>query len=160
MPRISIRTKDMEDEIISRLAEGTPLAEICRDDGMPHPSTWRDWCNGDETLALRYARAREDGFAAIAAETFAIADDGRNDWMEKFDKEGQSIGWALNGEHVKRSQLRIETRLKLLAIWDPKRYGPKVQHTGADGTGPVQVITAEMSPQEAAAAYQAAIKGG
>jgi hypothetical protein len=35
-------------------------------------------------------------------------------------------------------KLQIETRLKLLAVWDPKRYGNKVQ-LGGDGGAPIRV---------------------
>jgi hypothetical protein len=35
-------------------------------------------------------------------------------------------------------KLQIETRLKLLAVWDPKRYGNKVQ-LGGDGGAPIKV---------------------
>ena len=137
--RTPVRPSKFSDEIaaqiVARIAEGEPLAQICRDEGMPDPSTvWR-WQQSDEAFAQAIARAREDGFDRIAEGTLEIADDGRNDWMEKFDKDGQSAGWVINGEHVQRSKLRIETRLKLLAKWDPKRYGEKIQaeHSGPDG---------------------------
>ena len=32
-----------------------------------------------------------------------------------------------DSEHVQRSKLRVETRLKLLAKWDPRRYGDRLQ---------------------------------
>ncbi|MNL64497.1 hypothetical protein D3C87_1887180 [compost metagenome] len=83
--------------------------------------------------------ARQLGYDAIAEETLEIADDGRNDWMQKVE-EDEAPGWKLNGEHVQRSKLRIDTRLKLLAKWHPKKYGEKVTQelTGANG-GPIQV---------------------
>lgn len=42
-------------------------------------------------------------------------------------------------EWMLRSKLRVETRLKLLAKWDPKRYGEKITQeiSGPDG-GPVR----------------------
>lgn len=128
------RTPEIEAEIIRRLASGEPLAQICRTEGFPHPSTVRDWRDDDEEFALAIARAREDGFDAIADETLAIADDARNDWMERLG-EGAGEAWAANGEHIQRSKLRIETRLKLLAKWDPKRYGEmvKTEHSGPNG---------------------------
>ena len=46
--------------------------------------------------------------------------------MERLGEDGQGIGFQLNGEHVQRSKLRIETRLKLLAKWDPRRYGDRL----------------------------------
>jgi hypothetical protein len=54
-----------------------------------------------------------------------IADNATNDWMEKQGKDGTEL-YQLNGEHIQRSKLRIETRLKLLAKWNPRKWGEKV----------------------------------
>ena len=128
------RTPEIEAEIIRRLSDGEPLAQICRTEGFPTPRTVRNWRDEDPEFASAIARAREDGFDAIAEDTLAIADDGRNDFMERLG-DGAGEGWALNGEHIQRSKLRIETRLKLLAKWDPKRYGEmvKTEHSGPNG---------------------------
>lgn len=128
------RTPEVEAEILRRLSSGEPLTWICRDEGMPSATTWRVWCREDEGLGIAHARARDDGFDAIAEQCIEIAEDGTNDYMLT------QHGPQLNAEHVQRSKLRVETRLKLLAKWDPKRYGDKLQqeHTGPGG-GPVQV---------------------
>jgi hypothetical protein len=72
-------------------------------------------------LAAQFARAKSLGFDAIADDCVEIADDATNDYMET------KHGPVFDGEHVQRSRLRIDTRLKLLAQWDPKRYGPRTQ---------------------------------
>lgn len=61
--------------------------------------------------------------------------------MERLGKDGQPVGWMLNGDHVQRSKLRIETRLKLLAKWNPKKWGDKLDlnHAGKDG-GPLEFL--------------------
>jgi hypothetical protein len=64
------------------------------------------------------------GFDAIAEDILDIADDGTNDWVERKRKDG-SVDTVVDSEHVQRSKLRIETRLKLLAKWNPKKYGDK-----------------------------------
>jgi hypothetical protein len=69
----------------------------------------------------------------MADEIVEIIDDGRNDWMERLDKEGQGIGWSLNGEHVARSKLRAEKRQWLLSKALPKIYGDKLALTDPDG---------------------------
>ncbi len=56
----------------------------------------------------------------------------------RLDKDGQAAGWQLNGEHVQRSRLRVDTRKWILSKLAPKRYGDKLQHTG-DGGGPIRV---------------------
>ena len=128
-------------EILSRISKGEPLRQICREDGMPSWDVFYGWVDSVEGFDRRFARARALGYDAIAADTLEIADDGRNDYMQKFDSEGLPIGWVLNGEHVQRSKLRIETRLKLLAKWDPKRYGEKLELNGEVKTSPDQVTT-------------------
>lgn len=126
------RTQAIEDEIIQRISEGEPLRQICRDPHMPNYSTVYDWINEKKSdgspsdLSQRFAHAREKGEDAIAEECLEIADNATNDWMEKFDRDGMSVGYSINGEHVQRSKLRVETRLKLLAKWNPKKYGDKL----------------------------------
>ena len=126
-------TLKVAQEIAARLSRGEPLAIICRDEHMPHPSTVRDWQNTDEEFSRAIARAREDGFDAIAAECLDIADDTSRD--TKFVKRGEDDAAVCDAEWISRSKLRVETRLKLLAKWDPKRYGDKVQteHSGQVG---------------------------
>lgn len=124
-----------KDKICALIAEGTPLRVICRMDGMPAWRTVYDWIKADEAFASQMESARALGYDAIAEETLDIADDARNDWMETLDDEGKGVGWRLNGDHVQRSKLRIETRLKMLAKWHPSKYGEKVDvaHGGSVG---------------------------
>ena len=90
---------------------------------MPAVRTVTDWTEQRPDVAASIARARQIGFDAIAAATLEIADDARNDWMERLGDDEAPIGYQINGEHIQRSRLRVDTRLKLLAKWDPKRYG-------------------------------------
>lgn len=114
-------------KICARLSEGEALAVICRDKGMPDPATvWR-WEQADAEVMQAIARAREAGYDAIALEALDIADDGRRDY--KPDKDGREI---VDHDHIARSRLRVDTRLKLLSKWSP-RYGDKMQLAGHDG---------------------------
>lgn len=126
-------------EICQRLSLGEPLAQICRDKHIPCPSTIRRWADKDESISLLIARARDDGFDYIAADCFNIADDGTNDYMQSLDSDG-AMAFKLNGEHIQRSKLRIDTRLKLLAKWNPKKYGDNatLKHSG-DSKEPIQI---------------------
>lgn len=60
-----------------------------------------------------------------------IAEDGTNDYVEKQGRNGTFV--ALAEEHVRRSQLRIDTRKWLLQKLLPARFGDRVEHTGAGG---------------------------
>ena len=115
------RTKALEDEICERLSVGDTLRQICRDDHMPNWRAVYQWMEKDSEFSTRIAQARETGFDAIAEGTLDIADNATNDWMETNDPDNK--GYKANGELVQRSKLRIETRLKLLAKWSPKKYG-------------------------------------
>jgi hypothetical protein len=122
MGRKTTYTTELADEIIRDLSKGIPLMEICRRDHMPETQSIYRWCEANfENFAERFARARADGFDAIAADCLKIADDASGDTIETED------GPRLNSEFAARSRIRIETRLKLLAKWDPKRYGERLQ---------------------------------
>lgn len=140
------KSEKIVDEIVRRVSEGEALRQICRDLDI-HWNTVYLWMDSDKDFSVRIARARELGEQAISEECLAIADDGQNDWMEKIGSDGQSLGWQLNGEHVQRSKLRIETRLKLLAKWNPKKWGDKVEqtHQGPDG-GALQIRSVKLTP--------------
>lgn len=142
MGRKSTFDKKTADTILDSLREGVPLAEICRAPGFPHPSTWREWCDKDEALAIAYARAREDGFDAIAQECLSIADAAERDSIATEQGERPNTEW------ISRSKLRVETRLKLLAKWDPKRYGDKMTVAG-DPDAPLS--SAAVAPEVLAA---------
>jgi hypothetical protein len=131
-------TQEIADEICKHLADGKTLREVCRMDGMPAESTVRNWAltNRNE-FGVQYSRAREIGYYSMADETLEISDDGSNDWMKSNSDDGSA--YHLNGEHVQRSRLRVDTRKWLLSKALPKIYGDKLQHTGADGEGPVKV---------------------
>ena len=126
--RPSNYTEKAADEICERLSTGETLKSICRSPGMPHESTVRKWARDDHKgFYTRYARSRDIGMDAMADELFDIADDGTNDWMERHG-EGND-GYSLNGEHVSRSRLRVDTRKWYLSKLAPKRYGEKLEVT-------------------------------
>ena len=113
MPTPSKRTPEVEERILTALRNGIPLAVVCREPGMPHPTTWNDWCAADEALKIAHGLARDEGYDAIA---YRLRETAR--------KRGDST------DDVQRDKLIIETDLKLLAKWDPRRYGDKVALTG------------------------------
>lgn len=130
------------DIICKGLEKGIPLRQILRDNpGMPTRQTLHDWTKRVPEAAKRMAEARDLGEFALAEECLEIADDARNDWMERKSEGG---GMEFNAEHVQRSKLRIYTRLQLLAKFNPKRWGDRVQHADADGgklESPVITVT-------------------
>lgn len=115
-------------EIEDRLSKGEPLAQICRDAHMPHPTTVYDWVEA-HGLSQRFARARANGFDAIALDALRIADTPVEGVKVKITEDGEEI---TKEDMLGHRKLQVETRLKLLAKWDPKRYGEKLALGGAD----------------------------
>jgi hypothetical protein len=111
-------------EICDKLSEGTPLAQICRDPGMPAWRTVYDWMDKDENVSAAIARAREVGHDAIAEEALQIADTPVEGIRTKVGKDGTEV---TTEDMLGHRKLQIETRLKLLAKWNPKKYGDKLE---------------------------------
>ena len=117
-------TKKLAGEICAKLADGETLREVCRAEDMPPESTVRRWALEDfNGFAAQYARAREIGYHAMADELVEIADDGSNDWMAR---NGDEDDRQIDGEHLGRSRLRVDTRKWLLSKALPKVYGDKL----------------------------------
>lgn len=128
--------------ILERIANGESVREICRSDGMPAMSTVFKWLAEDKSFAEQYARAKAEGADAMADEILEIADDARNDWMERNDRDNP--GWQFNGEAARRSQIRIDARKWLLAKTQPKKYGDKVEHEIGGSLNHVHTVRREI----------------
>jgi hypothetical protein len=119
MGRPTKRNDGVIKAILDGLGNGTPLTVICREQGITDTLV-RAWAEKDAALSYGIAAARKLGFDVIATDALRIADDRENDTFT--DADGNQ---TCNKEWIARSKLRVETRLKLLAKWDPKRYGDK-----------------------------------
>jgi hypothetical protein len=144
MGRPTKRTPEVIQRIIDGLSKGTPLTVLCEADEMPGTRTVYEWMANDAELSAHIARAREAGFDQIALDALNIADNSEQDTILT-DKGGE----IPNSEWISRSRLRVDTRLKLLAKWDPKRYGDRIAQeiTGADG-GPVQMESSRTEAEK------------
>jgi len=155
--RPSSFTQEVADTICERLADGESMRAICSEDGMPSTSMVCRWLASNETFREQYARARELQADALFDDVLTIADNGRNDWMER--NFGEETRWVENGEAIRRSVLRIDARKWMAGKLQPKKYGDKQQHevTGKDG-GAIQVE--EASSRDLAKAFLSAIGKG
>lgn len=122
-------TQDLFDEICRRLIEGDTLKQICESTRLPSRHTFYGWIAKDSTGELKrhYDMAREFQVETWADEAIDIADDGRNDWMERWNARLQENEIVVNKENVMRSELRIKTRQWLARVYKPKRFGDKTQ---------------------------------
>lgn len=119
MPYPSLYTEELGREICERISEGNTLSETCRELGIPRRSV-HDWRAKHEYFALAYDVAKDAGYDAIADRLRSTAR-GR----------GEDAGGDSSGD-VQRDKLIIDTDLKLLSKWDPRRYGDKqqIEHQG------------------------------
>jgi len=108
----------LAEEILERLADGDSLMSICRDEGMPDERSVRRWARNHGDFGPKYAVARRLGYEKRADELLEIADDSSADWIDTDD--GHRV---LNGAHVNRARLMIDTRKWLLSKMLPKVYG-------------------------------------
>jgi transposase-like protein len=129
--RPSDYSEELSARICARLAAGESMRTVCKDDDMPSAQTLFSWMRKHSEFLEQYTRAKEESADALIEESLDIADDGTNDWMEKHNADGENIGWTLNGEHVQRSKLRIDTRKWMASKLKPKKYGDRLEHTGS-----------------------------
>lgn len=119
-------TPELADRICAEMVCGSSLRSICKADDMPSCVTVFAWLRKYPDFLKRYEAAAAERANYHAEEMLDIADDGTNDWMEVHDKDGNCVGYKVNGEHVQRSRLRVDTRKWLMSKLQPKKYGEKV----------------------------------
>ena len=134
--------QDIADALCLWISEGKTVREFCRQDGMPSFSSVYRWMEKDEEFATRIARAREIGHDAIADETLEIIDT-EPEFAESWSKEGGSK--HRDSAHATWLKNRVEQRMKLLAKWNPKKYGDKV---GVEAQGGFTLTVVTGVPEE------------
>jgi hypothetical protein len=132
---VSTFTPEVAQQLGDWIADGGTIRSFCRLAGNPSFKTVYRWLANDKVFAAALDIDRDIGHEAIAQDALLIAD----------EPLPPNAGKA----EIAHRRLRVETRLKLLAKWHPKRYGDKIttELTGKDG-GPIQ--TEELSDFEKA----------
>lgn len=138
--RPSKYTPEIAEQMCTLLADGVPLREICRKEGFPAWQTVYDWMWRDDQalasgkgvgLSVAIAKAREIGQDAIAEQIWLDM----NQEPERILSEG---GGRVDSGYVQWQKAKAEIGLKLLAKWNPKRYGDRVQLAG-DAENPLKI---------------------
>lgn len=115
--------------LFDELSGGATVAEVCSaNEGWPAARVIHRAISADVSLMERYKAARRAAIMAVSEELLTIADDGRNDWVEK------ETGVRFDNEHVQRSRLRIDARFRLLEALQPETFGKKLDLSNKDGT--------------------------
>jgi hypothetical protein len=144
--RPSLYTPGIAEKIIGRLSEGEPLAHICRGEQMPSVRTVSAWKETQEGFGSAFGLARDFGFDALAARCLEIADTPIEGEEAVIDSEGKRT--VKRGDMLGHRRLQIETILKLLAKWDPRRYGERQQVEHSGGLTLEQLILNSMKPRK------------
>ena len=132
---VSTYSPEIARVICEQLSEGIPLRQICREnEGFPAWRTVYDWMVRDPELAASIARARDLGYDAIAEDCLLIADTVQFGQKQVMTDEG--IATTIE-DMLGHRKLQIETRLKLLAKFNPSKYGDKIGVHGVAGQPPV-----------------------
>lgn len=129
-------TPKLGDKICEGIANGIAMVTVCKnDETLPSPRTVYRWLRTHPEFCQNYEQAKEDQADLMVEEMVDIADNGTNDWMERYNKDNECIGWQINGEHVQRSRLRLDFRKWAASKFKPKKYGDKstVAHEGNIG---------------------------
>jgi hypothetical protein len=148
-------SEEIRAQIIELLASGKFLREIARMPGMPSTQAIRNWRKADPDFDKEVEAARLEGCDVIAESCLTIADDGTNDYI---DVDGVR---RVDTDHIQRSKLRVDIRMRLLEKMHPKKYGAKIDmnHGGQEGN-PVRLIAANMTQEESTQLYSEMLKVG
>jgi hypothetical protein len=132
-------TPDVLAVLCDRIASGMSLTRVCQSTDMPAKSVVYRQMRNDPAFLEQYQIAQEQRTDALFEDALEIADDGSSDFIET------KWGPKLDVEHVNRSKLRVETRLKMASKLNPKKYGEKIDVSGSIAV-PVRFII-EGGPQ-------------
>ena len=123
-------------EIVAWLSEGKTLRDYCKSrENLPSYPTIFAWLDQDPQFAINYARAREVGFEILAEEALHIADNqhiGRKIVTNSGSTEDEDTMTVTEEDMLGHRKLQIDTRMRLLKAWHPKKYGDRTTVAGDD----------------------------
>lgn len=127
--------KTLARDICDLIMEGYSVREIAEKEEMPALRTIMKWLGDEDKTEFmqQYTRACKTRSLLQLEDIQAIADDGRNDWMERngYDVE--------NREVTGRSKLRVEARFRIHDLMYPKKY-----KDDSEGIEPLPRIQVEL----------------
>ncbi len=121
----SIRTPEIEDKILTRIAMGESLKQICEDEQMPSRETVRLWAASDLAFSEGLSRARIEQADAMDEKIVEIM--GKVEAGTLTPEQGRVLIWAAQW---RASKLR------------PDRYGDKLQ-AQVEHSGTVEHVLTE-----------------
>ena len=125
----------LKEQIVIWLSEGKTLSDFCKQTASPSYPTIFRWLDEDGQFAIDYARARDVGFEILAEEALHIADNmhvGRKVVTHSGGDEDDDAMTVTEEDMLGHRKLQIDTRMRLLKAWHPKKYGDKTILAGDD----------------------------
>lgn len=141
-------TPEKGNAICDRISLGESLRSICRDKDQPAKIVVLRWLRDIPTFRTQYEIARDDQADTYFDEIIDIADDAKNDWIERKHFAGDDESPQVNGEAIARARLRIDTRKWMAGKLRPKKYGEKLevdQKTTLDVTDPLMAVLTDVA---------------
>lgn len=122
-------SREVGTRICELIADNYRLTQIAAMEDMPSRQSIWNWLAEHEDFRLMYEKARDELYSHMADELLEIADDAKNDWVER------EYGKEFDKEHAMRSRLRVDTRKWLMSKILPKKFGDKleVEHDVSEG---------------------------
>lgn len=132
-------------KVVKAVENGASLRSALKLPGTPAASTFTKWCDNDEKMAKRYARATEKRAEAIFEDILNIADENYKDTY--IDDNGIE---RTDNDVVQRSKLRIDARKWVLAKMHPTKYGDRIDVTSGNKALAVPAIVGMVIKNEVA----------
>jgi len=137
-------TQKIADTICERLGEGESLNAICKDMKEMSRVTVYAWLADDrhKDFLNKYSQARERQAESFVDECVDIADDNTQDTITVEGKDGKDYE-KVNHDHINRSRLRVDTRIKIAEKMAPRKYALNRLEVSGSDDNPVVITTPE-----------------
>ena len=124
------KMRNQQFEICRRVSLGESMVSILTegDRTLPTYETALQWLLDYSDFAEGYKNAQRARGDVLFEQALDISDNATNDWMARHDPNNP--GFNLNGEHIQRSKLRVDTRKWAAAKLNPNKYGDKIAVEG------------------------------
>lgn len=112
------------EKICQEVEVGVPVRTLFTKYGIS-PNTFYTMAETNESLKLRYNRAKNINSELIFEDILEIADNTNAD-VKIIETKGGRQKAVIDGEAVQRSRLKIDARKWILSKMNPKKYGDKI----------------------------------
>lgn len=143
MRKLKHKPSEHVERICEWLARGSTLRDYCRQSGSVNYGTVYDWLEmseGKRQFAQSFDQDEIDALKSFSSDFYRAREIGQDvlaeEVLEIIDTEAEIIqsqhSSSRDSAHVTWLRNRAEYRLKLLAKFNPKKYGDRVDMTSSD----------------------------